>query len=547
MRRKIFRHVPGFRKYRAAHNNSPSPRRFMSNHSEPENLGRNDSPWNNGEEHDSSDDSGRDLREELMFRKPRRRSPIIIPDSPKVIHARKMIRQGRDPDDSPDDSDGSNNDYRPGDFNNNSDDQDDDPIPQDPPPNYHDAYTELQNAILGGFRQMSRDRDEERRNTKKTTKIKRPFTPSSAHLWIVLMENSFSLHRIYDDRIQFEIALDNLTERQLVRLKPYLKGQSWRSLKEGIKTIYTEHSKAEKISSAHALHMDSGPQNLMNQLLDTLEISLTDLSEENSEYVKHLYINKLPHDISSQLILLPETLTIKEIARYAEKIYKNKLNVDREEVGLHNKLGKLNINNQLNDLGKAMASTMKAVKDLAEDQARMRIDIHDKNKMTKKKIESVGFTNLQNQENNFQPNNNNPNQPPQYPRNNDFAGYNNNYFGTPRQPDPRLQRNNNYNAPYASDMRYNAPFIRYNRQNNYPQQPNYRNTQNVGFNRPRNGVYNMNQRFNRPNVQNFRNWQKQASPTASWCQQHKTYGPHCYPTSCNGNNQSCNFSKTFLG
>ena len=568
--RKIFKQIPGLRRRKTQHDSSPSPPRSLYNHSEPGHSRRDDSPWNHTQDQNQSDDSGRE-RAELMFRKrPRRNSPRPLPSSSIVKRARKMIRHGMnhgDPDDSPDDSDES--------------DDDDNLPPQDPPPEYHDAYGDLQNTILGGFRQLSRERDEDRRNNKRCTKIKRPFTPSSAHLWIVLMENSFALHHIYDDRIQFEIALDNLTERHLVRLKPYLRGQSWYSLKDGINTVYSEHSKSEKISAAHTLQMESGPQDLMNQILDTLEISLTDLSEENAEYVKHLYMNKLPSDISSQLILLPETLTIKEIARYAEKIHKNKLKDDREALGLHDKLGKLNINNQLNDLGKAMASTMKAVKDLAEDQAKIRIDFNDKNnKYHKKKIESVGFTNLQGPDNKFQstntpnqippyPTNNNhggytQNRPPQYPtnnnhirnnqnqstpyfRNNDHLGQNNNYYNASRQSDFRSQRNNNYNAPYSSDRRYNAPYQRYNRQNNY--QPNFNNryTPNSGFNGPRNGNPNLTPRYNRSNPQQFKDWQKQASPTASWCPQHKTYGPYCWQTSCDGNNPSCNFKKTFLG
>ena len=218
--------------------------------------------------------------------------------------------------------------------------------------------------------------------------------------------------------------------------------------------------------------------------------------------------------------------------------------METDELGLKNKIGKLHINSQLNELGKAMASTMKAVKEIAEDQVKMRMNITDRSAKQKQKCESLGFTG---ETMDGKAQGNYHQQQPYYPRN---SGNNmrpmNYYRPPPRETIPNNQGHYPPPFPYTQNNRYNTIGPRNARPNNYRGPPYYGNNQNLGYNRPRyiasNTASNPNARHN----QSARDWTQQASPRASWCIGHKRYGPHCYENVCNGDNPECNFKKTFL-
>ena len=212
-------------------------------------------------------------------------------------------------------------------------------------------------------------------------KIVRPFTPKATKMWIALLENAFDLHSIDRDAEKFEIAVGNIKEMDLLRLKPYILTGSWLKLKEGVLLLYTETTKAEKITEAHAIQMLDGPKALLTDIMDALEISITNLTDTNKEFIKHLYLSKLPRKLSSKLLLLPESTSLYDYARKAQQIYNEGLKNEGKNEGLTHKIGNVTLTEQMQNLTELMANTIVAVKDLSSEQNKIKTSLK-KSKLT---------------------------------------------------------------------------------------------------------------------------------------------------------------------
>ena len=372
-------------------------------------------------------------------------------------------------------------------------------------------------------------------------KIVRPFTPKATKMWIALLENAFDLHSIDRDAEKFEIAVGNIKEMDLLRLKPYILTGSWLKLKEGVLLLYTETTKAEKITEAHAIQMLDGPKALLTDIMDALEISITNLTDTNKEFIKHLYLSKLPRKLSSKLLLLPESTSLYDYARKAQQIYNEGLKNEGKNEGLTHKIGNVTLTEQMQNLTELMANTIVAVKDLSSEQNKIKTSLK-KSKFTEDPKRGaganlVGFTGQPaNNEQNNQPehSNNGYNQDSTINRNNN---YERNYYGQ-----PRFQGGNTQTGRFRNSQN-NQYYPTWNRGNTPPQAPRYRNnfpTQRFSRNGPpqNRGAFrgaNSNQNVRRK------------IPEQRICDLHQKYGDWTWPQACNGDHHFCNYNRTFLG
>ena len=104
-------------------------------------------------------------------------------------------------------------------------------------------------------------------------RVKRLFIPEFASSWLITIENIFSMYNITDDCHRYYIALQNISTVFLDKLSPYVKGRSWKLLREGIQKVFGTMSYSQQLNAVENLTMNTTPRELLNQILSCLNLS----------------------------------------------------------------------------------------------------------------------------------------------------------------------------------------------------------------------------------------------------------------------------------
>lgn len=327
-------------------------------------------------------------------------------------------------------------------------------------------------------------------------KIKREFIKESANTWLKAMESSFESHGVISERAKFESALSNIPTVYLDRLSPYLADRTFRSLADGIRKVFGQCSYSQRLSIVEALQMTSSPRALLNNMLSTLGLPISGLSEDRAAFIKHLFLKKMPTKIRLALAVLPDQSSLDDMCNVATNCYNALVAAPAPDRGLSHEV----------DNGAQIKELLSEVKSLK--------GAIEKNKQEPQQLAYINDWNKGHQNSELHSGQ----------RQQHHQGYHNNFN---RQPQWERQPHNVFS---------------YHSNNRMPPQwesaPNFSNN----LYRRHGPMSSETSRFNRNLSPNF----NQIPEEGLICFKHKRYGHRTY--GCNGRNPWCQFYRSsFLG
>ena len=292
-------------------------------------------------------------------------------------------------------------------------------------------------------------------------KIKRSFDKTNSETWIKSMEQSFLAHKLQTNIEKYECAINNIHINELSKLCSFLqqKELTWDNLKTAIRAIYPEKSIAERINEVmYDLPMKTSPRQLMYDILELLVLPINQLDQNYQELIKSLYIQKLPQSLQTIMISQPETTSLEDLAKLAERVYiqqktKKTSNIKEDppcDMPKNEQMEKL-----INNTNRILSQTLVAVKQQGES-------LEDTKTNLKKDLALLN-TKLKSKEK------------PETSDGKDLVGFTQMQYRRPGTPFPRnfsyqpRKQYNFYRKPYG-----NRNFFQNNHQP-YWQRPNYNN------------------------------------------------------------------------
>ena len=179
-------------------------------------------------------------------------------------------------------------------------------------------------------------------------KIKRDFDSFSPLCWLESLEASFLNYNITDEHVKYELALQNIKTHDLQKLQPYLADRTFTALANGVRAVFGRKTFSDRLNTVDNLTLTSTPRALMTDILSEMRLPIDGLTNEQNDFIKHVFAAKMPAKIQLHLQPLPSNTTLEEYCRFADRCFNVILAAKVSNKGLSQEIFEETTNNKKN-------------------------------------------------------------------------------------------------------------------------------------------------------------------------------------------------------